>query len=62
MESKQQILENQAFASLKEVGHKPEEDIYIWSQGMAFHNQNLIDGLQENVKDPKLREKVLYDL
>jgi hypothetical protein len=62
MESKQQILENQAFASLKEVGHKPEEDIYIWSQGMAFHNQNLIDGLKENVKDPKLREKVLYDL
>jgi len=62
MESKQQILENQAFASLKEVGHKPEEDIYIWSQGMAFHHQNLIDGLKENVKDPKLREKVLYDL
>jgi hypothetical protein len=62
MESKQQILENQAFASLKEVGHKPEEDIYIWSQGMAFHNQNLIDGLKENVKDTKLREKVLYDL
>lgn len=62
MESKQQILENQAFASLKEVGHKPEEDIYIWSQGMAFHNQNLIDGLKENVKNAKLREKVLYDL
>ncbi len=62
MESKQQILKNQAFATLKEVGHKPEEDIYIWSQGMAFHNQNLIDGLKENVKEPKLREKVLYDL
>ncbi len=62
MESKQHILEDQAFAALKEVGHKPEEDIYIWSQGMAFHNQNLIDGLKENVKDPKIREKVLYDL
>ncbi len=62
MESKQEILGNQAFAALKEVEHKPDDDIYIWSQGMAFHNQNLIDGLKENVKDPKLREKVLYDL
>jgi len=62
MESREQVLENQAFAGLKEVGHKPEEDIYIWSQGMAFHNQNLIDGLKENVRDPMLREKVLDDL
>lgn len=62
MESREQVLKNEAFSALKEVGHKPEDDIYIWSQGMAFHNQNLIDGLKENVNDPKLRERVLYDL
>jgi hypothetical protein len=62
MESREQVLKNEVFAGLKEVGHRPEDDIYVWSQGMAFHNQNLIDGLKENVNDSKLREKVLYDL
>ena len=62
MESREQVLKNEVFAGLKEVGHRPEDDIYIWSQGMAFHNQNLIAGLKENVNDSKLREKVLYDL
>ena len=62
MESREQVLKNEVFAGLKEVGHRPEDDIYVWSQGMAFHNQNLIDGLKENVNDSKLREKVLYGL
>jgi hypothetical protein len=62
MESREQVLKNEVFAGLKEVGHRPEDDIYVWSQGMAFHNQNLIDGLKENVNDSKLREKVFYDL
>ena len=62
MESREQVLKNEVFAGLKEVGHRPEDDIYVWSQGMAFHNQNLIDGLKENVNDSKLREKVLDDL
>jgi len=62
MESREQVLENQAFAALKEVGHKPEDDIYIWSQGLAFHNKNLLDGLQDNVKDQTLRQKILSDL
>ena len=62
MESRQEVLRNPVFPALKEVGHKPEDDIYVWSQGMAFHNQNLLDGLKENVADPTLREKVLYDL
>lgn len=62
MESKEQVLENQAFAALKAVGHKPEEDIFIWSQGMAFHNKNLLDGLKENVRDQTLRQKILSDL
>ena len=62
METREEVLRNPAFTALKEVGHRPEDDIYIWSQGMAFHNQNLIDGLKGNVNDSKLREKVLYDL
>ena len=62
MESREQVLKNEVFAGLKEVGHRPEDDIYVWSQGMAFHNQNLIDGLKENLRDAKLREKVLDDL
>jgi hypothetical protein len=62
MASREEILKNPVFDALKEVGHKPEEDIYVWSQGMAFHNQNLIDGLRENVDDPQLRQKVLTDL
>jgi len=62
MESREQVLKNEVFTGLKEVGHRPEDDIYVWSQGMAFHNQNLIDGLKENLRDAKLREKVLDDL
>ncbi|MFH1766367.1 MAG: hypothetical protein ABIF09_19465 [Gemmatimonadota bacterium] len=62
MASREEILQNPVFPALQEVGHKPEEDIYVWSQGLAFHNQNLIDGLNEHVADSKLRDKVLHDL
>lgn len=62
MASREEILQNPVFPALQEVGHKPEDDIYVWSQGMAFHNQNLIDGLNEHVDNPQLRRKVLQDL
>jgi hypothetical protein len=62
MESREEIIKNPVFGALKEVGHKPEEDIYVWSQGMAFHHQNLLEGLKENVREKELREKVLRDL
>jgi len=62
MGSREEVMENPVFEALKEVGHKPEEDIYVWSQGMAFHHQNLLDGLKEHVPEKKLREKVLQDL
>ena len=62
METREEVLRNPAFSALQKVGHKPADDIYIWSQGLAFHNQNLVDGLKENVNDPKVREEVLYDL
>ncbi len=62
MESREEILQNPVFPALEEVDHKAEDDIYVWSQGTAFHNQNLLDGLKAEVDDPILREKVLYDL
>jgi hypothetical protein len=62
MENREEVIKNPVFAALKEVGHKPEDDIYVWSQGMAFHHQNLLDGLKEHVPEKRLREKVLYDL
>jgi hypothetical protein len=62
METREEVLRNPAFSALKDVGHKPEDDIYIWSQGMAFHNKNFLDGLQDNVKDQTLRQKILSDL
>ncbi|UCE56420.1 MAG: hypothetical protein JSV31_13530 [Desulfobacterales bacterium] len=62
MESREEILQNPVFPALEEVDHRAEDDIYVWSQGTAFHNQNLLDGLKAEVDDPTLREKVLYDL
>ncbi|UCF73808.1 MAG: hypothetical protein JSW35_05005 [Deltaproteobacteria bacterium] len=62
MESREQVLRNPVFLALEEVGHRPEDDIYIWAQGIAFHNQNLLDGMKEHVADPALRERILYDL
>ena len=62
MESKEQVLQNPVFAALRELGHKPADDIYVWSQGMAMHNQNLLDGLEENVSDLSRKKKILCDL
>jgi hypothetical protein len=62
MESREEVKKNAVFAALKEVGHTPEEDIYVWSQGMAFHHQNLLEGLKEHVPQRRLREEILHDL
>jgi hypothetical protein len=62
MEPREKVLQNPIFSALQEVGHKVEDDIYIWSQGLAFHNQNLLDGLQANVDDAELRGKILSSL
>lgn len=48
------------FGSLAEIGHKPEEDIYTWSQGLAFHYSNLLEGLASVEKEKK--EKILEDI
>jgi len=62
MASREEVLKNPAFTALKQVGHKPEDDIYTWSQGLGFHNYNLLNGLKENVKEPSVREAVLNDI
>jgi len=45
---------------LAETGHKAEEDVKIWSQGLAFHYANLLDGLAE--VDEGKKEKLLTDI
>jgi len=48
------------FGSLTEIGHKAEDDIFTWSQGLAFHHSNLLEGLS-NVETDK-KEKILKDI
>ncbi len=48
------------FGSLAEIGHKAEDDIFTWSQGLAFHYSNLLKGLVGVEKDK--REKILKDI
>lgn len=48
------------FGSLAEIGHKAEDDIFTWSQGLAFHYSNLLEGLR-NVETDK-KEKILKDI
>ena len=48
------------FGSLAEIGHNVEEDINTWSQGLAFHYSNLLDGLSEVEKDKK--DRILKDI
>ena len=62
MTSKDNLLKSPVFKALKQIGHKPEDDIYTWSQGLGFHNHNLITSLQENVKNPTVRKAILNDI
>ena len=48
------------FESLGKVGHKVEEDIFIWSQGLAFHYSNLLESLS-GLEKPT-RDKLLQDI
>lgn len=47
METRQEILNNELFAALKKVGHTAEGDLSTWSQGLAFHYQNLLNSLAD---------------
>jgi hypothetical protein len=62
MTGKKEVLKNPAFTYLEKIGHKAEDDIYTWSQGLGFHNHNLLNGLKENVNSPKVREAILSDV
>ncbi len=59
---KKQVLTNPLFADLEEIGANPEDQLHVWSQGLAFHNANLIESLDKNVQNSKLRKHILDDL
>lgn len=48
------------FGCLAETGRKAEEDLFIWSQGLAFHYSNLLEGLAGVEKEKK--DKILKDI
>ena len=61
MESRRQILDNKLFAALEAVGHKAEDDLLVWSQGLAFHYQNLLNSLADRASATE-REAILEDI
>lgn len=62
MTSREELLKTPIFPALKKVGQTPEEGIKPWVHGLAFHNQNLLNGLKNNVKDPSVREAILNNI
>ena len=61
MENRRQILDNELFSALEAVGHKPEDDVFVWSQGLAFHYQNLVNSLADKVSAAQ-QEAILEDI
>lgn len=62
MESRKTLLKNPVFLALQKVGQSTKDGIYSYAQGLCFHNQNLLEGLESSVEDPSLRETILNDL
>jgi hypothetical protein len=62
METRVEIISNPLFPALQKVGHTPDQDIFVWSMGLGFHNHNLLTALEENVKDPAIKSGILTDL
>jgi hypothetical protein len=48
------------FGSLAEIGHTAEKDVFTWSQGLAFHYSNLLQGLSD-VKQEK-KDRILKEI
>jgi len=48
------------FGSLAEIGHKAEDDIFTWSQGLAYHYANLLEALAGVEQERK--DKILKDI
>ncbi len=61
MENRRQILDNELFRALEAVGHTPEDDVFVWSQGLAFHYQNLVDSLADKASAAE-QEAILNDI
>lgn len=61
METRREILDNALFAALEKVGHTAEGDLLTWSQGLAFHYQNLVSSLAQKAT-PAETEAVLSDI
>jgi hypothetical protein len=61
METRQEVLGNRLFEALAMVGHEAKDDIFVWSQGMAFHYQNLLDSLAQKAT-PAEAEAILTDV
>lgn len=62
METRVEITSNPLFPALQKVGHKPDEDIYVWSMGLGFHNHNLLAALEEYAIDPATQNRILSEI
>jgi len=61
-ETRPQVLGNPLFVDLKKIGAKPEEQLYVWSQGLAFHHANVLAALEVHVPEKATREKIQRDV
>jgi hypothetical protein len=66
VKAKEENMEGQSkgaqslFTSLSQTGHKAEDDVFTWSQGLAFHYANFTDALSQVEKEK--RERILKDV
>lgn len=60
MTNQDEVLKNPLFDALTKVGHTPEGDINTWAQGIALHNSNLLNALNE-VKN-SMKDRILKDI
>jgi hypothetical protein len=62
METRQEILSNPLFPALEKVGHKPEQDIFVWSMGLGLHNHNLTTALDQNLDSSPSNAAIQRDI
>ena len=48
------------FSSMEKTGHRAEDDVFTWSQGLAFHYANFLDALSDTGRE--MRETILNDV
>jgi hypothetical protein len=61
METRHEVLDNRLFEALAMVGHEAADDVYVWSQGMAFHYHNLLTSLAQKTS-PAEQQAILDDV